>query len=718
MTGNNDGGGGSGGSGGSGGTFTVALSKSLISAKPGAAASVDVTTTSVNGFAGVVVWSIEGGPSTITLTPASTTVATGASPVTALELVAGSGAAVGEYNLTVVGTSDGTRRTASLTFRVESATAPDFTIAFPTTVQVTIGQSANALLAVTPVNGFTGVVNLSVTGLPAGVTISPTQVVVGTSAVSQQISISVASTVAAGTTNGQLVATSGSLTHAANIALTTSVTAAKFTLSAGTTPVALVQSGSANVAVTATRASGFFSTINLTLSGLPTGVTAQATAIPLTGNSVVISLTAAGNATVGSSTVTVNGVSSANSADTGSTTFTLNVTASNVPWDTTFATDGTADVVVAGSSITMRFVRTQPDGRVLVGGYEKTTSTTTYRGILFRLTTAGALDPNFGNAGVVRVNAFRTFEDVAIQSDGKLALTGQYPVGSDRSVAVARLNVDGSLDTPFGTGGIVSVPVASGVWESGQALVVQTDGKIIVGATVDGMGDDVSLLRFSTTGVWDTTFGTAGHATLALSGGQQVTDLAIQSGKFVVAHSLATTTADFAATRFTAAGAIDTTFGTGGTASVDIGTTPDYALAVNVVAGDKLLLSGDFGSPGAYHCAVLRLDANGALDSTFAAAGGTPGKLKFSTTGTFGGLEVLSTGKFVVGDWGIGAAPFNVSRWTADGVLDMDVATWPLSGTNDYVGFTLNPSGQIVLGRSYKATSNGETRFEVGRLGP
>jgi uncharacterized delta-60 repeat protein len=90
----------------------------------------------------------------------------------------------------------------------------------------------------------------------------------------------------------------------------------------------------------------------------------------------------------------------------------------------------------------------QPDGKIVLGG----------KGMhaLVRLTSSGALDPSFGTGGKVLTDFGITshIHAVAIQSDGKILAVGEtYSSTDGGTVALARYNADGSLDTSFGTGG-------------------------------------------------------------------------------------------------------------------------------------------------------------------------------------------------------------------------------------------------------------------------
>ena len=106
-----------------------------------------------------------------------------------------------------------------------------------------------------------------------------------------------------------------------------------------------------------------------------------------------------------------------------------------------------------------------------------------------------------------------------------------------RDFFLARFNADGSLDTSFGTDGIVMTDV-SGPWDEGQALAIQADGRIVVVGASDSIGDasDFAIVRYHPDGSLDTGFGEDGKVILDLGSPEDYgSDIAIQTdGKIVV----------------------------------------------------------------------------------------------------------------------------------------------------------------------------------------
>jgi hypothetical protein len=137
----------------------------------------------------------------------------------------------------------------------------DFTISLnPTSLTVQQGGSGTTTLTITPQNGFTGAVGLSLVGAPSGVTLSPANVTVsGSSPVNQTLTVNVGSGVAPGTYNLQVRATSGSLTKTASLSLTVTVPATDFSMVLESNTLTLAPGGTAYVRLSVTGSGGTLS---------------------------------------------------------------------------------------------------------------------------------------------------------------------------------------------------------------------------------------------------------------------------------------------------------------------------------------------------------------------------------------------------------------------------------------------------------------------------
>ena len=166
--------------------------------------------------------------------------------------------------------------------------------------------------------------------------------------------------------------------------------------------------------------------------------------------------------------------------------------------DSSFATGG---VVVLETNSQANDVSIQPDGKIVAaGGIGGSSSTSGF--YLARVNADGLLDQSFGSSGTV-ITLFGEFTDpvangVALQSDGKIVAAGFSRNNGYRDFAVVRYDVDGSLDTTFGTDGRILTATGTGE-DDGRAIAIQPDGRIVVaGYTVDANGTnlDFAVVRY------------------------------------------------------------------------------------------------------------------------------------------------------------------------------------------------------------------------------
>ena len=259
-------------------------------------------------------------------------------------------------------------------------------------------------------------------------------------------------------------------------------------------------------------------------------------------------------------------------------------------------------------------VAVQDDGKIVVGGRSFTgpgiaeavlaryfASDTTANGITYK---AGALDPSFGQGGILHIPTPADFKlngvwRLAIQR-GDTADPGDDKIVTLESAAVARYNLDGSADATFGAGGR-QITTMAGNKVQARDIAFQPDGSIVVGGSYDyqdGTPTDLMLLRY------------------------------------------------------TAAGAVDPTFGNAGVVLFDAGAsfgTSDYAYAVAVQPDGKILLAGSSATSSlasSVSAIVVRFQSNGAVDSSFG-TNGVARNMFTNSENDFNGLAVQTDGKVV-----------------------------------------------------------------------
>ena len=180
------------------------------------------------------------------------------------------------------------------------------------------GGSTSYTVSAGALNGFSGSVSLSASGLPAGATatFNPSSVATGASST---LTITTTASTPVGSSTLTITGNSGSLTHTATVTL--NVTAASdFTLSATPSSRSVKTGGSISYTVRAAALSGFSGSVSLGVSGLPAGAASSFNPTSVTaGASSTLTITTTASTPVGSSTLTITGTS-------GSLTHTATVT--------------------------------------------------------------------------------------------------------------------------------------------------------------------------------------------------------------------------------------------------------------------------------------------------------------------------------------------------------------------------------------------------------
>lgn len=349
-------------------------------------------------------------------------------------------------------------------------------------------------------------------------------------------------------------------------------------------------------------------------------------------------------------------------------------------------------ILVAGSSgkastefqTTSIDIAIREDGKIILAGESDGVFA------IARYNTTGSLDGSFGSGGVVTTDfgAEDRAVSVVIQDNQNLVVAG----GTGDDFALARYLPDGSLDTSYGTGGIVTTDF--GKRESIQTIALQPDGQIVAAGFTRNTGfpgeTRAALARYTVSGALDTTFDSDGKVIPDLGEISASQDIVLQpDGKILVAVSHER---DFASIRMLSDGSLDITYGENGLAGISvewpavqrsIGIQSDGKI---VSAGFILIVEGPYGShwippaPGADYVAV-RYDSEGNPDNEF----GENGLAILDILGPnhdFGNdvVAVQSDGKIIVaGTTELISASisldrsgedFAVVRYNADGTLD------------------------------------------------
>jgi hypothetical protein len=201
--------------------YTLSASPTSVTVTQGSSGSSTITVNPTGGFTGSVTLSASG-------LPAGVTASFGTNPTTStsvLTLTASSTATTGTATVTITGTSGALTHTTTVSLTVNAPAQPNFSLsASPASLSVVQGNSGSSTITVSPINGFTGSVTLSASGLPAGVTAS-----FGTNptATTSVVTFTASATATTGTATVTITGTSGTLTHTTAISLTVNSSAAQ-----------------------------------------------------------------------------------------------------------------------------------------------------------------------------------------------------------------------------------------------------------------------------------------------------------------------------------------------------------------------------------------------------------------------------------------------------------------------------------------------------------
>ncbi len=355
----------------------------------------------------------------------------------------------------------------------------------------------------------------------------------------------------------------------------------------------------------------------------------------------------------------------------------LPVAAADGDLDPTFDSDGSVTTAIGSAGDVAYAVAIQDDGKIVVGGtYVNGTPNDDL--FLARYNSDGSLDTTFDSDGIVTVSVAVGDDeglDVALQSDGKILLAGLGKAAAGKNHFILfRYNSDGSLDTSFDSDGMAAARIIDTNYGRGRAAAVQSDGKIVMaGDAFDGFDARFAAARFNSDGSLDTGFDTDGQTAIEIDADDDYAyDLAIQTdGKIVLAgKSNNGSNDDIALLRLNSDGSVDTSFDSDGIVITAIGAGHDEAQAVAIQSDGKIVVVGSSHNGSDDDFAVVRYNSDGSLDTSFDSDG-----IVITAIGTnidqAHDVHIQADGKILVA--GLSKSGDNdmaVVRYNSDGSLD------------------------------------------------
>jgi uncharacterized delta-60 repeat protein len=319
-------------------------------------------------------------------------------------------------------------------------------------------------------------------------------------------------------------------------------------------------------------------------------------------------------------------------------------------------------------------VALQADGKIVAAGTVwNSTANGDMAFALARYNADGSLDTSFNGTGTVTTGfgLFTTGNSVAAGADGRIVVAGSVGYAGAR-VAIACYNPDGSLDITFDGDGKLTTGFRSGAG-SAYSVAVQADGKIVIAGNDNYFGaqypHNFRLARLNVDGSLDTSFGGIGEVTTRFESFENdATSVAVQTdGKIVAAGYTGYEGAfNFAVARYNSDGSLDGSFHGDGKVATDFGAR-DIAYSVALQADGKIVVAGDTSIPGTDSFAVVRYNADGSLDPTFDGDGKlTTDFNSVRASGAFS-VAVQADGKIVAAGYAwntSGNADFAVARYS------------------------------------------------------
>jgi len=336
--------------------------------------------------------------------------------------------------------------------------------------------------------------------------------------------------------------------------------------------------------------------------------------------------------------------------------------------DDTFDSDGMLIIEAATVNNFANKVMIQSDNKIVIAGHSFNGSSADM--VVVRLNPDGSIDNTFGTNGIATIDfagANDLAESATLQADGKILLGGH----SADNFSVVRLKTDGSLDSTFGLNGLAKIIFATGSSYI-KDIIVQSDGKILTAGFASGTGAfTFALARFKTDGSLDSTFGTNGMVYYDFGSGDNF-GLAVREksdGKILIAGNTFISSPPLvykqAVMQLNADGSKDNSFGTNGIARAGIANEECYANGLAIQPDGKIILAG-YNTDGSTDDFILsRFNPDGSLDLTF---GNNGLAVKYQIGGEGKAIELLSDGKILVAGntYTSSASNFALVRYNGD----------------------------------------------------
>jgi uncharacterized delta-60 repeat protein len=245
-----------------------------------------------------------------------------------------------------------------------------------------------------------------------------------------------------------------------------------------------------------------------------------------------------------------------------------------------------------------------------------------FRGfVVARYLSNGALDTTFGaNGFAAAFPGDADLHDMAIDSNNRIVLAGS----ANDTITLVRLTPDGAGDNTFGQGGVVQVSFGGPPGESALAVEIVAGDKIMVAVNASNAASRMGVMRFTSTGQVDTTFGSSGKRLIDFPGTVNEQGFAIDCsslGCMVAGGSNFMGGGGFTLARVLHSGSVDQSFGL--RTLFFPASTDARAVDVAILSDQSIVLAGTavVGPTAQPQVAVARYASNGSLVPSFGTGG-------------------------------------------------------------------------------------------------
>ncbi len=286
--------------------------------------------------------------------------------------------------------------------------------------------------------------------------------------------------------------------------------------------------------------------------------------------------------------------------------------------DPTFGLGGVAvhRVGIANSNITA--IAIQPDGKIVAGGISMLTNAISPKLTLARFKSNGKFDSTFSQDGILIpannwvVSGGKVY--IALLPDNKIIAAAQTGTGVH---AIYRYNSDGNPDSTFGSNGSVITGLQTIDYEL-SGFTVQADGKILTTGTCVSLQPQYAMLRYNATGTIDTAFGSGGMVYFPIQSPQSrpVAVAERPDGKLSVAVCKYYNHPTVTLYGFNSDGSVDNAFGTNGKVTASP-LNPGVLFAMLIRPDGNIMVTGSAGIDNFNAIFVLSYKADGTPDALF-----------------------------------------------------------------------------------------------------